>query len=135
VSAPPPSLGCHGRTFTGSDGKVYWPSIFVTLTLPSYGKVPEDVPLDPDHYGRAARDALRFSKPVDRFVQNLRRVAGFEVQYFATVEPQKRLALRAGRPGAGTAALADAKCRSEPLPVLSARPEPHAACRYAAATA
>ncbi|WP_433437001.1 replication initiator [Nonomuraea sp. CA-141351] len=41
---------------------------------------------------RAARDALHFSKLVDRFVQNLRRVAGYDVQYFATVESQKRLA-------------------------------------------
>ncbi|MCW2878329.1 MAG: replication initiation protein, partial [Sphaerisporangium sp.] len=28
----------------------------------------------------------------DRFAQNLRRVAGYDVQYFAAVEPQKRLA-------------------------------------------
>ncbi|MEV0626798.1 replication initiator [Nonomuraea wenchangensis] len=83
-----------GRTFTGSDGKVYRPSLFVTLTLPSYGKVRDSVPVDPDSYdyARAARDALHFSKLVDRFVQNLRRVAGYDVQYFAAVEPQKRLA-------------------------------------------
>ncbi len=83
-----------GRTFTGSDGKTYRPSMFVTLTLPSYGRVLEGAPLDPDRYdyARAARDALHFSKLVDRFVQNLRRVAGYDVQYFATVEPQKRLA-------------------------------------------
>ncbi len=43
-------------------------------------------------YRRAARDTLHFSKLVDRFVQNLRRVAGFDVQYFASVEPQRRLA-------------------------------------------
>ncbi|MEV6040287.1 replication initiator [Nonomuraea sp. NPDC052116] len=81
-----------GRTFTSSDGKVYRPSLFVTLTLPSYGKIREGVPVDPDTYDyvRAARDALHFSKLVDRFVQNLRRVAGYDVQYFATVEPQKR---------------------------------------------
>jgi hypothetical protein len=29
---------------------------------------------------------------IDRFVQNLRRVAGYDVQYFATVELQRRLA-------------------------------------------
>jgi hypothetical protein len=83
-----------GRTFQGSDGKVYRPSLFVTLTLPSYGKVRDGVPVDPDAYDyrRAARDALHFSKLVDRFVQNLRRVAGYDVQYFASVEPQKRLA-------------------------------------------
>ncbi|MGW7483999.1 replication initiator [Nonomuraea muscovyensis] len=83
-----------GRTFRSSDGKVYRPSLFVTLTLPSYGKVRDGVPVDPEtyDYARAARDALHFSKLVDRFVQNLRRVAGYDVQYFATVEPQKRLA-------------------------------------------
>ncbi|MEU4228914.1 replication initiator [Nonomuraea sp. NPDC026600] len=83
-----------GRTFTSSDGKTYRPSLFVTLTLPSYGKIKNGVPVDPDSYdyGRAARDALHFAKLVDRFVQNLRRVAGYDVQYFAAVEPQKRLA-------------------------------------------
>jgi hypothetical protein len=67
-----------GRTFQGSDGKVYRPSLFVTLTLPSYGTVRDGAPTDPDTYDyrRAARDALHFSKLVDRFVQNLRHVAG-----------------------------------------------------------
>ncbi|MEU4235056.1 replication initiator [Nonomuraea sp. NPDC026600] len=83
-----------GRSFASSDGKVYRPSLFVTLTLPSYGKVKNGVPLNPDRYdyAQAARDALHFSRLVDRFIQNLRRVAGYDVQYFATVEPQKRLA-------------------------------------------
>ncbi|MEV4080073.1 replication initiator [Nonomuraea fuscirosea] len=83
-----------GRTFQAADGKTYRPSLFVTLTLPSYGKVRDGAPVDPDtyDYARAARDALHFSKLVDRFVQNLRRVAGYDVQYFASVEPQKRLA-------------------------------------------
>ncbi|MFI6888063.1 replication initiator [Streptosporangium canum] len=85
-----------GRTFVAADGRVYRPSLFVTLTLPSYGKIRsgQGVPVDPASYdyARAARDALHFSKLVDRFVQNLRRVAGYDVQYFATVEPQKRLA-------------------------------------------
>ncbi|NUW43644.1 replication initiator [Nonomuraea rhodomycinica] len=83
-----------GRTFATPDGKVFRPSLFVTLTLPSYGKVRDGVPVDPDtyDYARAARDALHFSKLVDRFVQNLRRVAGYDVQYFGTVEPQQRLA-------------------------------------------
>ncbi len=83
-----------GRTFTTPDGKTFRPSMFITLTLPSYGRVRDGVPVDPAGYDyrRAARDALHFSKLVDRFVQNLRRVAGFDVQYFATVEPQKRLA-------------------------------------------
>jgi len=85
-----------GRTFIAPDGRVYRPSLFVTLTLPSYGKIRSGlgVPVDPStyDYARAARDALHFSKLVDRFVQNLRRVAGYDVQYFATVEPQKRFA-------------------------------------------
>ncbi|WP_199565789.1 replication initiator [Spongiactinospora rosea] len=83
-----------GRTYAAPDGKVYRPSLFVTLTLPSYGRVRDGVPVDPEtyDYSAAARGALHFSKLVDRFVQNLRRVAGFEVQYFASVEYQKRLA-------------------------------------------
>ncbi|MEV7907624.1 replication initiator [Streptomyces anulatus] len=85
-----------GRTFIAADGTVFRPSLFVTLTLTSYGKIRsgQGVPVDPAtyDYARAARDALHFSKLVDRFVQNLRRVAGYDVQYFATVEPQKRFA-------------------------------------------
>ncbi|WAE73661.1 replication initiation protein [Streptomonospora nanhaiensis] len=85
-----------GRAFTDPDsGKVFRPSLFLTLTLDSYGRVRSDgTPVDFSTYDyrRAARDTLHFSKLVDRFVQNLRRVAGFEVQYFAAVEPQRRLA-------------------------------------------
>jgi hypothetical protein len=84
-----------GRVFTAPDGTTYRPSMFVTLTLASYGRVTgEGVPVDPDRYDyrRAALDALHFSKLVDRFVQNLRRAAGYQVQYFATVEAQRRLA-------------------------------------------
>ena len=43
-------------------------------------------------YRRAALDALHFPKLVDRVWQNLRRAVGFKVQYFAAVEPQRRLA-------------------------------------------
>lgn len=85
-----------GRAFTDPDsGKVFRPSLFLTLTLDSYGRVRSDgTPVDPwtYDYRRAARDTLHFSKLIDRFVQNLRRVAGFDVQYFASVEPQRRLA-------------------------------------------
>src|SRR3712207_8796285 len=70
--------------------------MFVTLTLGSYGKVVPGtgVPVDPARYDyrRAALDALLFPRLVDRFWQNLRRCAGYRVQYFAAVEPQKRLA-------------------------------------------
>jgi hypothetical protein len=86
-----------GRTFTDErTGETFRPSLFVTLTLPSYGPVRRDdsMPVDPTRYDyvRAARDALHFGKLLDRWTQNLRRVAGYDVQYFAVVEPQKRAA-------------------------------------------
>ncbi len=36
--------------------------------------------------------ALHFAALFDRFVQNLRRFVGYDVQYFAAIEPQRRLA-------------------------------------------
>jgi hypothetical protein len=80
-----------GRVFAGK----YRPSTFLTLTLDSYGRVyPDGTPVDPDAYDyrRAARDAVHFAALLDRFVQNVRRCVGWEVQYFSTVEPQRRLA-------------------------------------------
>jgi hypothetical protein len=84
-----------GKPFTAPDGKVYRPSMFLTLTCDSYGKVgPDGTPADPATYDyqRAARDAIHFPALFDRLVQNLRRYLGYDVQYFATIEPQKRLA-------------------------------------------
>ncbi len=84
-----------GKTYTAPDGKTFRPSMFITLTCPSYGRVGDDgAPTDPAayDYDRAARDALAFAALFDRFIQNLRRYLGYDVQYFATVEPQKRLA-------------------------------------------
>ena len=85
-----------GRTFTTPDGKEYRPCMFLTLTLPSYGPIRTGtgIPVDPESYDyrRAALDALHFPKLVDRFWQNLRRCAGYRVQYFAALEPQARLA-------------------------------------------
>ena len=85
-----------GQTFTAPDGTTYRPSMFLTLTLPSYGPIMPGTgtPASPGSYDyrRAALDALHFPKLVDRFWQNLRRSAGYRVQYFAAVEPQKRLA-------------------------------------------
>ncbi|WP_219416857.1 helitron helicase-like domain-containing protein [Pseudonocardia nigra] len=78
-----------GRVFGGR----YRPSTFLTLTLDSYRRVDRDgAAMDPDRYDyrRAARDAIHFPKLVDRFWQNTRRCVGWEVQYFGTVEPQKR---------------------------------------------
>ena len=84
-----------GRSFVGNDGTVYRPSTFLTVTMPSYGKVrPDGTPVDPSTYDyrRAALDAMHFSKLWDRLVQNMRRCVGYNVQYFAAVEPQRRLA-------------------------------------------
>jgi Replication initiator protein, pSAM2 len=84
-----------GKTFTTKDGKTYRPSMFITLTLGSYGPVhPDGTPKDPATYDyrRAALDALHLPKLFDRFIQNLRRAVGYQVQYFAVVEPQRRLA-------------------------------------------
>ncbi|MGZ4629550.1 replication initiator [Oryzihumus sp.] len=84
-----------GRSFTTPEGKTYQPSMFLTLTLPSYGKVipGTGVPVNPETYDyrRAALDALHFAKLVDRFWQNLRRCAGYKVQYFSAIEAQRRL--------------------------------------------
>ncbi len=84
-----------GKTYTATDGNTFRPSLFVTLTCPGYGKVNSDgTPADPGSYDytRAARDALHFAALFDRFIQNLRRFLGYDLQYFAAVEPQKRLA-------------------------------------------
>lgn len=82
-----------GRAYPGRDGAMFRPSLFVTLTLPSYGPVNADsaaVDAGRYDYRRAVRDAVHFGKLVDRFMQNLRRAVGWNVQYFAVVEPQKR---------------------------------------------
>jgi hypothetical protein len=84
-----------GKTYAAPGGKTFRPSLFVTLTCDTYGKVTADgTPADPAvyDYQRAARDALHFAALFDRFVQNLRRFLGQDVQYFAAVEPQRRLA-------------------------------------------
>ncbi|WP_228823333.1 helitron helicase-like domain-containing protein [Nocardia blacklockiae] len=78
-----------GRQYAGK----YRPSTFLTVTLPSYGKVfPDGSPVDPDSYDyqRAARDIMFFPALFDRLVQNYRRATGRDIQYFATVEPQRR---------------------------------------------
>ena len=54
-------------------GERFRPSLFVTATLDSYEPVRSDgTPVDPDRYDyvRAARDAIHFSRLVDRFVKN-----------------------------------------------------------------
>ncbi len=99
-----------GKTYTTSEGKTFRPSLFVTLTCPSYGRVREDgTPTDPAAYDyqRAARDALHFAALFDRFMQNLRRFLGYDVQYFAAVEPQRRLAPHMHLAMRGTVSRAD----------------------------
>ena len=91
----PVSARTVGKTYTAPDGTTFRPSLFVTLTCPSYGKVTSDgTPVNPDSYDyqQAARDALHFAALFDRFIQNLRRYVGYDVQYFAAIEPQRRLA-------------------------------------------
>src|SRR3954453_13518005 len=88
--------------------------MFVTLTLGSYGKVipgrkdthvpGAGAPVDPSSYDyrRAAVEALFFPRLFDRWMQNLRRSAGYKVQYFGAIEPQRRLAphIHSALPGA-----------------------------------
>jgi hypothetical protein len=84
-----------GKAFTGNDGQIYHPSMFNSVTLGSYGKVhPDGTPVDPSTYDyrRAALDAMHFPKLIDRLWQNMRRSAGYKMQYFAVIEAQKRLA-------------------------------------------
>jgi hypothetical protein len=92
--------------------------MLVTLTLGSYGPVHSAVrrgaylvpceygqrhgerdellgtPIDPASYDyrRAALDAIHFARVLDRWWQNLRRAAGWNVQYAGAVELQRRLA-------------------------------------------
>ncbi|MGO9783509.1 MAG: replication initiator [Streptosporangiaceae bacterium] len=86
-----------GNTYTTPDGKQFRPSLFITLTCPSYGRVNDDgTPASPDgyDYARAARDALHFAALFHRFIQNPRRLLGYGLQYFA-------FAGRSMRPKAG----------------------------------
>lgn len=108
-----------GRAYAGKHGKTYRPSTLLTITLPSYGEVHTaprtrrgylqpcscgqlhgqadpllGTPTDPGAYDyrQAALDAIFFAATLDRFWQNLRRAAGFNLQYAGAVELQKRLA-------------------------------------------
>ena len=84
-----------GRVYTAPDGSEHRPSMWLSLTLDSYGRVRNDgTPVDPDTYDyrRAAWDAVNFPRLLDRFWQNLRRCVGWNVQYAGCVEPQRRLA-------------------------------------------
>ncbi|GGQ78524.1 replication initiator [Couchioplanes azureus] len=83
-----------GKTYVAPDGSTVRPSMWLTLTLDSYGRVlPDGTPVDPASYDyrRAAWDAVHFPRLLDRFWQNLRRCVGWNVQYAGCVEPQRRL--------------------------------------------
>ena len=82
-----------GQVFTAPSGREFRPSMFATCTLPSYGPVAvSGAPKHPGSYDyrRAALDALHFSKLCGRLWANLRRCAGFNVQYFSVIEAQRR---------------------------------------------
>ncbi len=107
-----------GRAYAGREGHTYRPSMLISLTLGSYGPVHTSVrrgaylvpcqcgaihgqrdellgtPIDPATYDyrRAALDAIHFAKVLDRWWQNLRRAAGWNVQYAGCVELQRRYA-------------------------------------------
>ncbi len=107
-----------GRAYAGKGGKTHRPSMLVTLTLGSYGPVHSSIrrgayllpcecgtrhgerdellgtPIDPASYDyrQAALDAIHFARVMDRWWQNLRRAAGWNVQYAGAVELQRRLA-------------------------------------------
>ncbi len=94
-----------GTVFTAPDGTAYRPSMFVTVTLDTYGKIRRGrgVPVRPDRYDyhRAALDALHFSKLMDRWFQNLRRSAGYRGSTSAPSRVGRRLpdgGRRQGRP-------------------------------------
>ena len=58
-----------GMVYTAPGGKMFRPSMFLTLTCDSYGRVLEDgTPADPGSYDyrRAARDAIHFAALADR---------------------------------------------------------------------
>lgn len=100
-----PRLKVEKTTVGQLYGGKYRPSTFLTLTMPSYGAINrtgaktkdgkvcgDGSPRDPETYDYTAqaRDIIHFAALFDRWVQNLRRAVGWDVQYFATVEPQKR---------------------------------------------
>ncbi len=96
-----PTVPMEGRTVgvqfvDERTGKTFRPSMFLTLTLPSYGRIitGTGVPRNSSTYDyrRAALDALLWPRLLDRFWQNLRRCAGYKVQYFSAIEAQHRLA-------------------------------------------
>src|ERR1700743_2715839 len=125
-----------GKTYTAPAGKTFRPSLFVTLTCPSYGRVKSDgTPVDPAAYDytAAARDALHFAALFDRFMQNLRRFTGHDIQYFAAVEPQRRLAPTSTSPCAARSPALN-YARSSPRPTTRCGGHPRTPCTSTTAT-
>ena len=95
--APPQGRPAHDRQDLHRAGRQDVPAVDVPhpdLPDATAGSQADGTPADPAAYDyqRAARDALHFAALFDRFIQNLRRFLGYDVQYFAAVEPQRRLA-------------------------------------------
>jgi hypothetical protein len=89
-----------GKTYTAPGGTRYRPSMFLTLTCDSYGKVSADgTPVNPGSYDyqRAARDALHFAALFDRLIQNLRRFTGYDLQTSLRLNPSGGSPARARR--------------------------------------
>lgn len=90
-----PRQSTVGRVFHTSRGPIR-PGMFCTLTLDSYGPVRADgTPVSPATYDyrRAALDNMHLPKLFGHWVRVVRRKGGLNAQYFAAIEPQKRLAL------------------------------------------
>ncbi|MET7769108.1 replication initiator [Nocardia sp. NPDC005366] len=100
-----PRLKVEKNTIRSAYPGGHRPGMFITLTMPSYGRINRDgatdaegkvcsdgSPTHPDSYDytQAARDIVHFSSLFDRWMQNMRRAVGYDLQYYATVEPQKR---------------------------------------------
>ena len=95
--APATGRGPHGRPGVHHPGRQDVPALDVrspSPCRPTGGSPPRASPSTrhATTTGAPRCDALHFPKLVDRFWQNLRRCAGYQVQYFATIEPQRRLA-------------------------------------------
>ena len=97
AAAAPQSGSADGRQDLHDAGRQDVPAVAVPhphLPVLRASVNSDGTPADPDRYDytAAARDALHFAALFDRFIQNLRRYCGYDLQYFAAIEPQRRLA-------------------------------------------
>ena len=95
--APPPGQRPDGRQDLHHAGRQDLPAVAVRharRARRTAGSARTEHPptRTPTTTPRAARDALHFAALFDRFIQNLRRFTGYDLQYFAAIEPQRRLA-------------------------------------------